>query len=413
MIQQSQSALIWLIVGNEYTITVHNNYDSSDSIREVRIYRDVDGDGYPDQGIVNFECGLAPDGWTLDDRTELYQYCQYETTIYGGNMIDPNETETFTFLATLENITEQCGNSFKVATIDDVVPIGQVVFKFPFIWVDCSDPVLYKEVEGPQLGPCPPGEGEECWVMDHETDIHVQVYDHPEYDECNTGLDYCIYRIYLDGTLHFEHMFDPEETTSGIGWTLNFTEDSVHTLEIICEDIAGNVMEDVEIFRVDSTPPITRKWFEGPQKIIPGEFGTIEWIDGVTQVWLDAVDPDPTGYECNIGVDKTWYMNVIDLTENACYMPDEFCYPISGEVIPSPYDTEGMGCINAGQDWCYDFWAYDPTGEPTGYSSWEECVEDFAHYECRVDPLWQLWDAVLQRRSSRKHRGHASELFLR
>jgi hypothetical protein len=58
---------------------------------------------------------------------------------------------------------------------------------------------------------------------------------------------------------------------------------------------------------VDATPPITIKSFIGPQKIIQGPVGLIEWIDGVTLVNLSVEDVGPH----KSGIKGTWYKNIL------------------------------------------------------------------------------------------------------
>jgi len=151
---------------------------------------------------------------------------------------------------------------------------------------------------------------------------------------------------------------------------------------------------------VDKTPPETTKHVSEPKKVIPGddpeEF--IEWIDSVTEITLTATDCpggcDRDNGPHDAGIDKIWYMNVIDLTEEACWNPYEFCNPITtlydvdGYPFPaSPYEhSEGIGCINAMQEWCEDEGNWD------GWmTSWYDCAEYWAHEECDVDPIWKLY----------------------
>ncbi|MCK5018647.1 MAG: hypothetical protein KAS32_16420, partial [Candidatus Peribacteraceae bacterium] len=307
-------------ISNTYTVTVLNLGGSMDNVREVRIYEDVDGDGYTDTGIVEFNCGAAPAGWTLDDRTELYKYCQYETTVFGGYMIVPGATEIFTFSATLDDTNEICGNTFKVATIDDKIPVGEVVFKFPFVDVDCNDPVLVKSLSGGNYyGVCPPAlqsSGEECWIQ-QETCIDFTVTDNDE-ENCDMGLDFCEYSYTVDGVDHVGIIPvypDPDEFGTATAH-ICFDEDSVHILDITCYDIAGNMINDVETFRVDSTPPVTTKTYI-PDEFIDPDTG-YEYIDTIHKAVLTAVDPDPTTFGCNSGVDVTEYRISGSLADKFC-----------------------------------------------------------------------------------------------
>ena len=111
-----------------YTVTIENLNltNSTDNIREVRIYDDSDLNGSRDPGIVDFQCGAAPSGWSLEDKLASFNYCQYETTVVSPDRIMPGDSLDFTFNATLDDTNAQCGNLFRVASIDDATPIGEV-----------------------------------------------------------------------------------------------------------------------------------------------------------------------------------------------------------------------------------------------------------------------------------------------
>ncbi|MFH1257227.1 MAG: hypothetical protein V1494_08130 [Candidatus Diapherotrites archaeon] len=259
-----------------------------------------------------------------------------------------------------------------------------------FTSVDGRAPTITKNVIGPQLmngEGCPngPGDGEECWVQDHETTITVSVEDTLIEGGCNppSGVDYCDFTITLDGVPNDSWRIDAEQ--GAVYDEIVFEEDSVHVLGITCYDVAGNDVTDTETFRVDSTPPETDKTFNGPQKI--DEKG-VEWIDGVTTVTLTSDDPEaettPEGVDCSIGVDKTWYANELADGESACFNPNnaEYCHA----VLRNPYDAEGAKeCIDDAQVYCEENWDED-------WDSWAACVEDLAHNNCDVDSRWHLYD---------------------
>lgn len=391
-----------------YKLSIFN--DGPDNIREVRIYEDIDGDGITDPGIVSFECGPVPNSnWTLDDRRDPYQYCQYETTVNNPAMINPGESLDFTFNAVLDDTNLQCGNQFKVATIDDKIPEGEVRYKFPLIQVDCSDPQLEKTVSDPKvlIDPGCNSDTTTCdyWV-DRDTSIEFWASDTTEADECNLGLDYCEWRITLDGV---PGEWQTEVNGPELHWNLpEFEEDSNHLIEARCFDIAGNMFELVELDKVDGTSPNTDKYFAGPQYCVDSENnvvecisenqqedGIVEWIDSVTTVHLTAVDPEAEyaiGQACNIGVDKTWYRNDWyndeHLGSTGCYEPANFCNTgfydeFFGLEFPYP---EHAGCIDSMQTSCTE-----KDGFAYGTPEWYECVDFWAHEECRIDDAWHLY----------------------
>ena len=88
-----------------------------------------------------------------------------------------------------------------------------------------------------------------------------------------------------------------------------------------------------QIEKVDDTPPTTIKTIGDPKKIVEIEGQTVEWVDGVTEITLDSTDG---GNICAIGVDKIWYMNIIDLTEQSCRI-EQACRPVMHLV---PFEGE-------------------------------------------------------------------------
>jgi len=370
------------VLGKTFTINVANNDTSTDEILQVEIYKAL-------AGISDFECGAAPTGWSYlpwpgEDR------CIYVTGLGSPDKIAPDEDLNFTFDASMSS--DACASDFVVVTVDDAYPTGDRDTTELDVKIDCVAPDVVKTVGKPKISGLP----EFDWWITQNTNINVLANDNADFAACDLGLDYCRYTYTVDGSADagfaaecasFGGTFADPWCVFQNGPTLDFdflfNEDSVHYVTVECYDVVGNMTSIIETDRVDDTPPETSKWFDGPQKIIQGEFGLIEWIDGVTTVNLAAVDPDPTTYDCNIGVDKTWYMNVIDLTETTCWEPDNYCNPLD---FPTPYDPQGEECINWAQEYCAENWQEDQ------YDSWEACVEFWAHEECRVDPLWHLYD---------------------
>jgi len=369
----------------EYTVTFYNNASSQDDIGEVRIYQN---DNYEE-----FECDEKT-GWILSEPAP--GICNYYGYPRGTVKIIAGQSEFFTFSAkTSVDPTDTCQLIWQFETRDLTFPnTGSINYLNDTTSIDSDPPEITKDVIGPQVGDCDPapalGEAGECWVMDHETQIQVQVTDDIS-EVCDSGIDWCTYSITLDGTPHFTHTFDPDpenDPTLDMGWTFNFTEDSVHVLNITCVDVAGNRVEDIEVFHVDSTPPTTTKEISEPKKIAEIEGQTVEWVDTVTNITLTTVDGGPI---CAVGVDKVWYNNIIDLTEQSCWV-EEACNPVM-DLVPfegewsNPADE--VGCIDAMQDYCEQEMRYTPNTE-----DWYDCVEYWATEECGVDPIWKLYRGV-------------------
>ncbi|MBN2422149.1 hypothetical protein JXB41_02890 [Candidatus Woesearchaeota archaeon] len=351
-------------LGNTFTTHVQNKGSSIDDIFEVRIYKGT-------YGMLDFDCGPAPlPGWTLSDYAggsglPDYGYCEYKTSWDGSYVIEPGETLDFTFDAVMWS--EACYSEFLISTLDNKRPVGDHKYYWPIVSIDCVPPVIDKSLKlvtggpGYGIGVCPPDmqdPGDECWIQ-QETCIYFQAYD--TQDQCDLGLDYCEWSYTVDGVLHDSGSTYPE--SGGMADDLIcFNEDSVHVLTITCYDEAGNVKEDIETFRVDDTPPDTTKTISEPKKVIPGDDTDeyIEWVDSVTLLTLNAVDPDPTGEGCNIGVEKI-YWKIIPMDEVSCWDPANFCNPVdtSYNVIE---DDEVI--INTEEESCHmlQYYAVDELG---------------------------------------------------
>ncbi|MFH1500433.1 MAG: hypothetical protein ABIE22_00625, partial [archaeon] len=135
---------------------------------------------------------------------------------------------------------------------------------------------------------------------------------------------------------------------------------------------------------IDSEAPETTKTLGNPFYTD----GTSEWITTDTLITLSAED---LSEECGIGVDKTWYMNVIDLTEESCWHPEDNCRAITefdtNFIKSSPRDE--IGCVNWAQDYCVGEEEFEPNTE-----DWYDCVEYWSYDECGVDPVWKLYRGV-------------------
>jgi len=350
----------------DYTVTFCNDGSSIDAIGEVRIYRNI--------SYTNFVCDDKP-GWGKYFITEK-QACQYVAS-NEAYYIQPGECENFTFSATTPQ--EGCEWLWNFETRDETFPQqGSINYLSDTTSVDDLPPSITKTIGEPNDGNCPPGDNEVCWVT-NSTQINVNVIDQ---GECGiSGLDWCRITYKLDGSGPYEIKYKDLNGEKSWDYTFSFSEDSVHVLNITCKDMAGNIVTDIEEFKVDSTPPETTKTVSEPKKMEDG----VEWVDTVTEITFTSNDPDPTGHDCNIGVDKTWYKNILACGEDPCRDPAEYC---TADGVDSPYDQESYdGCINDQQDCCTDNWKND-------YDSWEACVEDKVHTICGVDSDWHLYDGT-------------------
>jgi len=332
----------------DYTVTINNT--GGDTIDEVRIYQNPQ--------YVNFDCKNKT-GWRLvfvDDFEPGIDLCWYFDE---PDTIPAGESDDFEFSA--KTPAEGCEWEWKFET-RDVNKMWQFIYDNTS--VDDLAPNITKTVTGPQSGPCPPGDGEVCWIT-QSTQINISVV---ELGVCGvSGLDYCNITYTVDGGAPVTKIDQDLDGNTSWNYSMTFDEDSVHVLNVTCADIAGNKIEDIETFKVDSTPPETNKTYGNPH--YPPDINTgapyPHWITTSTPVTLTYVDPDPTGYGCNIGVDKTWYINLI---VDDYYCAEE-CVPVCDLMF---YNHE---CIQDVQEYCADW-------DSMGYGSWGDCVENESANNC-------------------------------
>ena len=293
-------------LGNTFTVTIENDANSSDSIWTVDIYESVD--------VTNFSCGPAPAGWHLDTPTS--SLCRYTATDYSYYISNGSQLN-FTFDAVM-NSSCQCLRSFHVATLDNQTPTGQYQHNYPSVNVDCNAPDITKVVGTPKLL----GDGFDWWITQN-TQIDITGSDSK--DTCDLGMDYCRWRYRVDNGTWIDWKNHTPGYNGNVSFTISFSEDSVHDIQIECYDIAGNKATLEETDKVDSTPPETNKTYGMPFY----SDGTYDWITNSTPIDLTATDG---GNICAIGVDKLYY-RVTQLN-----VPDSECI--------AACDFNGVGVLN-------------------------------------------------------------------
>ena len=357
-------------LGNTFTVNVKNNGASTDKILQVEIYKAI-------AGLSNFVCGDAPSGWTLFSYTDR---CIYVTGLNSPDKIAPGNSLNFTFDATMSS--GSCTSDFIVVTVDDAIPGVRNTYH-AIVNIDCIKPDISKVVGDPKIW----DGGTFDWWVREDTLIEIEAHDSTSTNSCNLGLDYCRWRVTVDGVVGGWNYEDNDTVNDPlITWDFDFDGDSNHYLEVECYDNAGNKEVLTELDKVDDTPPITQKTVSDPKKIENG----VEWIDTETTVGFYPHDPDSTGHSCNIGVDKTWYLNYLWCVEDPCWSPTN-----CGEAkthCPSPYDNQDwVICVNDAQLWCDEHWD-DPENNPP-YCSWAECVEKRCPMNCDGFE-WKLYDGT-------------------
>ncbi|MEA3344012.1 MAG: hypothetical protein U9Q92_07675, partial [archaeon] len=293
----------------EYAVTVMNSL-GSDPIDEVRIFRALN--------YTNFDCKNKT-GWELLEDITWYdpdlggftKMCWYYT-LNSSNNIPAGGDEVFEFSATVP--LSGCNHKWKFETRDEESSgSGDWRMIFANTSVDDDAPNVTKTINGAQSGSCPPGSGEECWIR-QDTEIQIDIM---EAGLCGvSGLDFCEVTYTLDGSAPIPVVyveFNETPLTTSWNYSMTFDNDSLHVLNVTCKDIAGNILEDIEKFRVDDTPPETTKTYGNPH--FPYTINNTQyphWITTHTPITLAANDPDPTGHGCNISNMTTYYRNVYE-----------------------------------------------------------------------------------------------------
>lgn len=357
----------------DYSVTLCNIGDNDDDpVDETRIYKNANYGGFDNASA----CEDIP-GW---EKTFINskKACHY-IALNSSSWIYPGDCEAFGFTA-YSPAAGNCNRVWEFETRD----VNEV-------WLSVNDttsvdnlpPNINKTLEGGSTqGPCPPGAGEECW-MTQDVTIQVDVLDE---SLCSppSKIDYCEFRIELDGELHDSWIVDGDDNGE-VHETITFEEDSYHELSIYCKDVAGNDISDIEVFRVDDTEPITTKTYGLPHYPTDINNGAPypHYITTETPITLASVDPDPTGESCNIGVDYIRYRDFIVADEYCGEMGDDTPDPQTYYCNPEYYNAPKGGWVQVNEsevtftkdeESCHviEFYAVDVLGneEPLNY----QCV---------------------------------------
>jgi len=216
--------------------------------------------------------------------------------------------------------------------------------------VDDTPPSIQKSMIGedhigykngiPNEDACPPkGPEDECYVANNEENgVHVSVVDGGEI--CAVDEVICDYELTWINPAGELIIVDSGEFGEE-GKDIIFTKDSEHVLTITCRDALGNnMLEDVEEFLVDSTPPTTTKTYD-PEAYVDGN--QWKYIDTVHEVKLTAED-------VKVGVDEIRYRVSGTLADSFC----ENCAEWMSLVRPDmgPWQTYNVP-FKVGEESCH------------------------------------------------------------
>ncbi|MBI2233027.1 MAG: hypothetical protein HYU56_03845 [Candidatus Aenigmarchaeota archaeon] len=261
---------------NNYTVEVRTLSDSA-PIRSVWLFN---GTYLPGRYLNitphnRFDCGGAPENWTLIDHPGGNPFCQYIVNVgHPESMIQPGGSLNFTFIA---NTTTQSNYAWSVEVYNNGETWQPINLS---ITVDCTAPVTNKTFIGPFVeGACystasppvvPPVGCRNEWI-DGVTQVNLSAADDAEH---NSGVNRTYWRNtlvddeYCRNTAICELANDAGDFHPG-----NFnlytgpfykTEESCHLLEFYSVDNVGNNESEqrgvnTNCFFVDKTPPVVEK----------------------------------------------------------------------------------------------------------------------------------------------------------
>ncbi|MBU0635663.1 hypothetical protein KKE06_01425 [Candidatus Micrarchaeota archaeon] len=163
--------------------------------------------------------------------------------------------------------------------------------KHQCVFVDNTAPNIDKNVGEPKVA-CEAGDPNGCdYYVTQNTPITLECHDlepHPSDDVT------IFWNVYTEGTSGWELVHEFSENDSST--TFSFHEDSRHRVDYWCEDSIGLTSQlYTEIDVVETVAPEITKQVIGPQigECPPVEEGDICIIDGVTEIHVSAIDPQP------------------------------------------------------------------------------------------------------------------------
>lgn len=237
---------------------------------------------YDEKSGVNstyYMFNLVNDSYCYDPTycNPIHQPGDENWTIYNGNNLTINE--------------ESC-HLIEFYSVDNLGNVENVKSQCAF--VDNTPPVMNKTIGEPKV--VKEFNGENRTFITQETPITITCQDQQPHPVDHVSI-YYRYRVSND----CENWNNWSDWTNSNGYgivnkTIYFNEDSCHQIEYYCKDILGNANDvESEIDIVDNQPPNITKQVIGPQygECPPQDENDTCYISNVTQILVDAVDPEP------------------------------------------------------------------------------------------------------------------------
>jgi hypothetical protein len=271
----------------------------------------TDQQPHPSKGEkVCFKVNYDQPSWPTD---VTQSYCNGGTYANGECCVAVNGNNQFVFNFkpgedSLHSLEYYCKDAVEKRTVTDT----------QWYKVDNTPPTITKSMIGSEhLGTCPPVlESDVCYVADSGGNgVRVDVTDGGAI--CAVDQVFCTYEVrwynnpQAPGT--YTVVAGGSFGAAGLGYI--FQEDSTHDLVVNCHDALGNAMvEDVETFLVDSTPPVTNKTYGSPFF----SEGGYDWITSATPITLTATDN-------KVGVaNVSWKVTLLNVSNDACAAACQF-----------------------------------------------------------------------------------------
>ncbi len=202
--------------------------------------------------------------------------------------------------------------------------------------VETQPPVISKVVGKPSIS-CEDLGRDDChYFITQNTDITLECTDPYPHPVDRVSI---LYRYNVDGGQWEEWV-----VVEGTSATINFKEDSVHTIEYYCEDALGNRANlTTEIDRVDTTPPETEKIIMGNKTACGPEEECDYYVCRDTLIGFSALDGGPI---CHVDGTITYYRYQINgggWSDWIEYEPGmEFAFSIEGEYEIEYYSQDQL-----------------------------------------------------------------------
>ena len=227
-------------------------------------------------------------------------------------------------------IPEECKHWINITAVDD---LGNTAYHNLTVYVDDSSPRIIKTVGEPNVT----GNGNPDYWVTTDTVITINAED---LGCCGLELENVSYRICYDG-----EWSSWTDITTELPYTLKFSEECNHTLQIVAKDCLGNTAWDNETFYVDDTPPIMKKEIGEPHYPVPSD-DCILAISFLSEDNFKGVHPPTSGWSTGDACKSLGTNHLYLLSGNA----ELFAFRNGDPGILTHRGTRGLGVSGGEED---------------------------------------------------------------